>query len=79
MRDIQGTSAKIDKIVKKNNNKIGKLWRRAGRIETLSDEFILICMEANMLEDMNFKIKDFKKKWIEDSKENLWHKVCNNL
>lgn len=79
MRDIQGTSAKIDKIVKKNNNKIGKLWRRAGRIETLSDEFILICMETNMLEDMNFKIKDFKKKWIEDSKENLWHKVCNNL
>lgn len=49
------------------------------RIETLSDEFILICMEANMLEDMNFKIKDFKKKWIEDSKENLWHKVCSNL
>ena len=79
MRDIEGTSLKIDKIVKKNNNKIGKLWRRAGRIETLSDEFILICMEANMLEDMNFKIKDFKKKWIEDSKENLWHKVCNNL
>ena len=79
MRDIEGTSLKIDKIVKKNNNKIGKLWRRAGRIETLSDEFILICMEANMLEDMNFKIKGFKKKWIEDSKENLWHKVCNNL
>ena len=79
MRDIEGTSLKIDKIVKKNNNKIGKLWRRAGRIETLSDEFILICMEANMLEDMNFKIKDFKKKWIEGSKENLWHKVCNNL
>ena len=26
-----------------------------------------------------FKIKDFKKKWIEDSKENLWHKVCSNL
>ena len=36
-------------------------------------------MEANMLEDMNFKIKDFKKKWIEGSRENLWHKVCNNL
>ena len=79
MRDIQGTSAKIDKIIEKNNNKIGKLWRKAGRIETLSDEFVLICMEANMLEDMNFKIKDFKKKWIEGSKENLWHKVCNNL
>ena len=79
MRDIQGTSAKIDKIVKKNNNKIGKLWRRAGRIDSLTDELVLICMEANMLEDMNFKIKDFKKKWIEDSKENLWHKVCNNL
>ena len=79
MRDIQGTSVKIDKIIKKNNNKIGKLWRKVGRIETLSDEFVLICMEANMLEDMNFKIKDFKKKWIEDSKENLWHKVCNNL
>lgn len=79
MRDIQGTSAKIDKIIKKNNNKIGKLWRKAGRIDSLTDEFILICMEANMLEDMNFKIKDFKKKWIEDSKENLWHKVCNNL
>ena len=79
MRDIEGTSLKIDKIVKKNNNKIGKLWRRTGRIETLSDEFILICMEANMLEDMNFKIEDFKKKWIEDSKENLWYKVCNNL
>ena len=79
MRDIQGTSAKIDKIIEKNNNKIGKLWRKAGRIETLSDEFVLICMEANMLVDMNFKIKDFKKKWIEGSKENLWHKVCNNL
>ena len=79
MRDIQGTSVKIDKIIKKNNNKIGKLWRKAGRIDSLTDEFILICMEANMLEDMNFKIKDFKKKWIEDSKENLWHKVCNNL
>ena len=79
MRDIQGTSAKIDKIIEKNNNKIGKLWRKAGRIDSLTDEFILICMEANMLEDMNFKIKDFKKKWIEDSKENLWHKVCNNL
>ena len=60
MRDIQGTSAKIDKIIKKNNNKIGKLWRKAGRIDSLTDEFILICMEANMLEDMNFKIKDFK-------------------
>ena len=57
MRDIQGTSAKIDKIIKKNNNKIGKLWRKAGRIDSLTDEFILICMEANMLEDMNFKIK----------------------
>lgn len=79
MRDIQGTSVKIDKIIKKNNNKISKLWRKAGRIDSLTDEFILICMEANMLEDMNFKIKDFKKKWIEDSKENLWHKVCNNL
>ena len=79
MRDIEGTSVKIDKIVKKNNNKIGKLWRKAGRIDSLTDEFILICMEANMLEDMNFKIKDFKKKWIEDSKENLWHKVCSNL
>ena len=55
------------------------MWRKAGRIDSLTDEFILICMEANMLEDMNFKIKDFKKKWIEDSKENLWHKVCNNL
>ena len=70
---------KINKIIKKNNNKIGKLWRKAGRIDSLTDEFVLICMEANMLEDMNFKIKDFKKKWIEDSKENLWHKVCNNL
>ena len=79
MRDIQGTSVKIDKIIKKNNNKISKLWRKAGRIDSLTDEFILICIEANMLEDMNFKIKDFKKKWIEDSKENLWHKVCNNL
>ena len=70
---------KSTRLSKKNNNKIGKLWRKAGRIDSLTDEFILICMEANMLEDMNFKIKDFKKKWIEDSKENLWHKVCNNL
>ena len=70
---------KSTRLSKKNNNKIGKLWRKAGRIDSLTDEFILICMEANMLEDMNFKIKDFKKKWIEDSKENLWHKVCNSL
>ena len=79
MRDIQGTSVKIDKIIKKNNNKISKLWKEASKIDSFTDDFVLLCTEANMLEDMNFKIKDFKKKWIEDSKENLWHKVCNNL
>ena len=65
--------------MKKNNNKISKLWKEASKIDSFTDDFVLLCTEANMLEDMNFKIKDFKKKWIEDSKENLWHKVCNNL
>ena len=65
--------------MKKNNNKISKLWKEASKIDSFTDDFVLLCTEANMLEDMNFKIEDFKKKWIEDSKENLWHKVCDNL
>ena len=79
MRDIKGTSLKIDKIIEKNNNKISKLWKEASKIDSFTDDFVLLCTEANMLEDMNFKIEDFKKKWIESSEGINWHKVCDNL
>ena len=79
MRDIKGTSLKIDKIIEKNNNKISKLWKEASKIDSFTDDFVLLCTEANMLEDMNFKLEDFKKKWIESSEGINWHKVCDNL
>lgn len=78
MRDIKGTSLKIDKIIEKNNNKISKLWKEACKIDSFTDDFVLLCTEANMLEDMNFKLKDFKKKWIESSEGINWHDVCDN-
>lgn len=79
MRDIKGTSLKIDRIIEKNNNKISKLWKEASKIDSFTDDFVLLCTEANMLEDMNFKLEDFKKKWIESSEGINWHKVCDNL
>lgn len=79
MRDIEGTSLKIDKIIEKNNNKISKLWKEVSKIDSFTDDFVLLYTEANMLEDMNFKIEDFKKKWIESSEGITWHKVCDNL